>query len=183
MHQRFQRVVVDGADSYWAHVTSGVPQGSILGPMLFVIFINGLPDVVPDCISTGLYADDTKLYRNVSTIDDCEKLQDALTELSSWSYQNNMNFNASKCKVLSITRKVNPLHFQYHMDSTKLLRVNEEKDLGVIITENLSWESHLTCICANANKLLGLLERTFFSVIDSSVRKTLYLTLVKSKLS
>ncbi|CAB3980581.1 Hypothetical predicted protein [Paramuricea clavata] len=106
--------------------------------MLFVIFINDLPDVVPDCISTRLYADDTKLYRNVSTIGDCEKLQDALTELSSWSYQNNMNFNASKCKVLSITRKVNPLHFQYHMDSTKLLRVNEEKDLGVIITENLS---------------------------------------------
>ena len=183
VHQRFQRVVVDGAVSDWAHVTSGVPQGSILGPMLFVIFINDLPDVVPDCISTGLYADDTKLYRNVSTIGDCEKLQDALTELSSWSYQNNMNFNASKCKVLSITRKVNPLHFQYHMDSTKLLRVNEEKDLGVIITENLSWESHLTCICAKANKLLGLLKRTCISIIDSSVRKTLYLTLVRSKLS
>ena len=183
LHQRFQRVVVDGAVSDWAHVTSGVPQGSILGPMLFVIFINDLPDVVPDCISTGLYADDTKLYRNVSTIADCEKLQDALTELSSWSYQNNMNFNASKCKVLSITRKVNPLHFQYHMDSTKLLRVNEEKDLGVIITENLSWESHLTCICAKANKLLGLLKRTCISIIDSSVRKTLYLTLVRSKLS
>ncbi|CAB4041741.1 Hypothetical predicted protein, partial [Paramuricea clavata] len=183
LHQRFQRVVVDGAVSDWVHVTSGVPQGSILGPMLFVIFINDLPDVVPDCISTGLYADDTKLYRNVSTIGDCKKLQDALTELSSWSYQNNMNFNASKCKVLSITRKVNPLHFQYHMDSIKLLRVNEEKDLGVIITENLSWESHLTCICAKANKLLGLLKRSCISIIDSSVRKTLYLTLVRSKLS
>ncbi|CAB4033653.1 RNA-directed DNA polymerase from mobile element jockey, partial [Paramuricea clavata] len=71
----------------------------------------------------------------------------------------------------------------YHMDSTKLLRVNEEKDLGVIITENLSWESHLTCICAKANKLLGLLKRTCISIIDSSVRKTLYLTLVRSKLS
>ncbi len=75
------------------------------------------------------------------------------------------------------------MHFQYHMDSTKLLRVNEEKDLGVIITENLSWESHLTCICAKANKLRGLLKRTCISIIDSSVRKTLYLTLVRSKLS
>ena len=69
------------------------------------------------------------------------------------------------------------------MDSTKLLRVNEEKDLGVIITENLSWESHLTCICAKANKLLGLLKRTCISIIDRSVRKTLYLALVKSNLS
>ncbi|CAB3993141.1 Hypothetical predicted protein [Paramuricea clavata] len=96
-----------------------------------------------------------------------------------------MNFNASKCKVLSIARKANPLHFQYHMDSTKLRRVNEEKDLGLIITENLSCESHLTCICAKANKfnLLGLLKRTCISIIDSSVRKTLYLTLVRSKLS
>ena len=148
LHQRFQRVVVDGAVSDWAYVTSGVPQGSILGPMLFAIFINDLPDVVPDCMSTGLYADDTKLYKNVSTIGDCEKLQEALTELSSWSHQNNMNFDASKCKILSITRKLNPLHFQYHRDSTKLLRINEEKDLGVIITENLSLESNLTYISA-----------------------------------
>jgi hypothetical protein len=101
--------------------------------MLFVIFINDFPDVVPDCISTGLDADNTKLDRNVSTIGDREKLQDALTELSFWSHQNNMHFNASKCKILSITRKVNPLHFQYHMDSTKLLRVNEEKDLDHIL--------------------------------------------------
>ena len=69
------------------------------------------------------------------------------------------------------------------MNSTKLHGVNEEKDLGVIITDNLSWESHLTCICAKANKLLGLLERTCISIIDRSFRKTLYLALVKSKLS
>ena len=100
LHQRLQRVVLDGAVYDWAHVTSGILPGSILGPMLFVIFIN---DFVSDGISTGLYANETKLYRNVSSIGDCEKLQDALTELCSWSRQNNMNFKASKCKVLSIS--------------------------------------------------------------------------------
>ena len=69
------------------------------------------------------------------------------------------------------------------MDCTKLLRVNEEKDLAVIITENLSRETHVSSICAKANKLLGLLQRTCLSVTDKSVRKTLYLLLVKSKLS
>ena len=67
------------------------------------------------------------------------------------------------------------------MDCTKLLQVNEEKDLAVTITENLSWETHISSICAKANKLLGLLKRTCLS--DKSVRKTLYLSLVKSKLS
>ena len=183
LHQRFQRVVVDGAVSDCAHVTLDAPQGSILGPTLFVIFINDLPDFVPNGISTGLYADETKLYRNVSSVSDCEKLQKALSELCFWSRQNNMNFKALKCKVLSITRKVNPLHFEYHMDCTKLLRVNEEKDLGVTITENLSRETHITSICVKANnKLLGPLKRTRVSITDKSVRKTLYLSLVKSKL-
>ena len=84
--------------------------------------------------------------------------------LSTW-FSQNPSYGLI-CKVLSITRKVNSLHFQYHMDSTKLLRVNEEKELGVIITENLSWESHLTCICAKANKLLDLLKRTCISIVD-----------------
>ena len=94
-----------------------------------------------------------------------------------------MNLKASKCKVLSITRKVNPLHFENHMDSTKLLRVNEEKDLRMIINEKLSWEAHIPDICAKANKLLCQLKRTCVSITDRSVRRTHYLSLVKSKLS
>jgi hypothetical protein len=83
--------------------------------MLFVIFINDLPDVVPECFSTGHYADDTKPYRNVSSIDDSEKLQDAPTQPYS---------------ALFITLNVNPLRFEYHMQSTKLIRAEGEKNLG-----------------------------------------------------
>ena len=76
LHNRTQRVVVEGAAPSWSPVTSGVPQGSILGLMLFLLFINDFPDVIPESTSTGLYADDTKLYREISTPDYCSQLQE-----------------------------------------------------------------------------------------------------------
>ena len=96
MNGRFQRVVVDGVASQWAPVTSGVPQGSILGPMLFIIFINDLPDVLLDRTMEALYADDTKLYWSIISVSDCEHLQQALTNLDAWSRDRNIKFNASK---------------------------------------------------------------------------------------
>ena len=88
-HNRTQRVVVEGAASSWSPVTSGVPQGSILGPILFLLFINDFPDVIPESTSTGLYADDTKLYREISTLEDCSQLQEALSCADVWSKDNN----------------------------------------------------------------------------------------------
>ena len=114
---RFQRVVVDGSASHWAAVTSGVPQGSILGPVLFAIFINDLPEILPDKTMAALYADDTKVYRPIKSEADCENLQEALTNLVCWNHNNNLDFNQSKCKVLTITRKKNPLVYPYHMNS------------------------------------------------------------------
>ena len=81
---RSQRVILDGVASQWGQVTSGVPQGSLLGPVLFVLFINDLPGVLPEGTQSALYADDTK----VSSIADCERLQQALTNLHSWSHDN-----------------------------------------------------------------------------------------------
>ena len=75
---RLQRVVIDGATSQWAPVNSGVPQGSLLGPLLFIIFINDLPDAAIGDVSTSLYADDTKVYRNINTIEDCMSIQKTL---------------------------------------------------------------------------------------------------------
>ena len=105
LNGRCQRVVIDGASSHWAPVTSGVPQGSILGPILFVIFINYLPDILPNEKMASLYADDTKVYNLIRSIADCEKVQQSLSNLERWSRDNNLDFNSSKCKVLTITRK------------------------------------------------------------------------------
>ena len=159
-----------------------MPQGSILGPILFVIFINDLPDVLLDGTMAALYADDTKLYRNITSVSDWERLQQALTNLDAWSRDCNIKFNASKCKVLTVTRKKSPVSYDYYLGPEKLLRVQEEKDLGVIISSKLLWESHIHAIIAKANKLLGLLKRTCPLLTDTKVRRTLYLSLVKSQL-
>ena len=124
---RLQRVVVDGVAFQWMSVTSGVPQGSILGPLLFAIFINDFPDVVKDRLQTALYADDSKIYESISSIQCCETLQHSLDSLNTWSYINNMSFNASKCKVLTVTRKLNPVNFDYHLEDKTLAPVRKEK--------------------------------------------------------
>jgi hypothetical protein len=119
-----QCVVVDGATSEWSQVTSGVPQGSILGPMLFLLFINDLPDIIPPSTSTGLYADDTKLYKAIRSRQDCDLLQESLSLADDWSKQSNIDFNASKCKVLTISCRKSPIETKYHLGSTKLVRVD-----------------------------------------------------------
>ena len=176
LKDRSQRVVVDGVASQWAPVTSGVPQGSILGPMLFVVFINDLPDSIPDKTTAALYADDTKLYRSIVSVADCEDQQQALTKLDTWSSVSNLKFNASKCKVLTVTRKRSPILHTYQLGCKELLRVGQEKDLGVTLTSNryLSWDTHINVIVAKSNKLLGLLKRTCPLLTDVKVRRTLY---------
>ena len=106
---RTERVVIEGIALRWSPVTSGVPQGSMLGPLLFVIFINDLPDVVQHGTETAMCVDDTKLHHKMTSTDVCKCLQQSLKNLNSWSIQNNIHFNVSKCKVLTITGKKTPV--------------------------------------------------------------------------
>ena len=153
----------------------------VLGPMLLLLFINDLPDVIPESTSTGLYADDTKLYREFSTPEDCSQLQEVLSCANVWSKDNNMNFNPSKCKILTFSRRKTPFLFEYYLGSSELKRVNDEVDLGITVTSNFSWTTHINKIKVNANRLLGLLRRTCPLLTDRSIRRTLYLSLVKSQ--
>jgi hypothetical protein len=104
---RKQRVVAEGVASEWSPVTSGVPQGSILCPMLFLLFINDLPDAIPQAISTstGLYADDAKLYKAITSNEDSACLQTALSCAGVWSVDSNITFSTSKCKIMTISRR------------------------------------------------------------------------------
>ncbi|CAB3999723.1 Hypothetical predicted protein [Paramuricea clavata] len=134
---RTQRVVVEGVASEWSPVTSGVPQGSILGPMLFLLFINDLPDAIPQATSTGLYAEDAKLYKAITSNEDSACLQTALSCAGVWSVDSNITFNTSKCKIMTISRRRRPLIANYHLSSADLKRVDSEVDLGITLTNKI----------------------------------------------
>ncbi len=131
----------------------------------------------------ALYADDTKVYNSIRSIAGCEKVQQALTNLECWSRNNNLDFNSSKCKVLTITRKKYPLTYDYQMNSKAVSRVEKEKDLGACVNSNLTWNDHIFTITAKGNRMVGLLKRTCPLLTNTTVRRTLYLTLVRSQLT
>ena len=107
-------------------------------------------------------------------------LQQDLNNLEVWSSKNSIQFNPSKCKILTVTRKRNPITFPYKLTSNDLVGCDEERDLGITISYNLKWDSRITKIRSTANKCLGLLKHTCYDLPDTQVRRALYLSLVKS---
>lgn len=180
---RSQRVCVNGVQSEWAQVRSGVPQGSVLGPVLFVAFINDLPDVVSSICK--MYADDTKVYRQVVTDEDREKLQKDLDELVKWADKWQLRFNAEKCKVLHLGSKNS--NFQYSMkkhgsdENVTLEATSLEKDLGVNVDQELKFSKHTEIQVNKANRILGLVRRSY-EYLDCESMKHLFCALVRPHL-
>ncbi|MCG8431742.1 MAG: hypothetical protein MJA29_11285, partial [Candidatus Omnitrophica bacterium] len=152
LSDRQQRVVVEGAVSPLLPVVSGVPQGSILGPLLFSMYVNDLPATISELTDSGLYADDAKCYRTIRDLNDCIALQGDLDMLWQWSNVWGLGFSIPKCQVVSITRKANPIHFHYNLHGTVLERVNDVKDLGVTVQSNLTWNRHVDQVVDSANR-------------------------------
>ena len=162
---RKQRVVLNGQTSHWSSVTSGVPQGSCLGPTLFLIFIND----IDNCINTitgiiSKFADDTKVGRVVADEKDREELQREIDNLMDWTNKWQMEFNASKCKVIHFGKK-NP-GYSYTMGGfapagVVLEAVEEEKDVGVMVSNTLKPSSQCAKAAKKANQVLGQMVRAF----------------------
>lgn len=177
---RSQIVKVNGEESFPAPVKSGIPQGSVLGPILFVIYINDLPDALKGNIF--LFADDTKILRCITSENDSISLQQDIDKLESWSKAWLLSFNTEKCHVLSLGRIENTQHtHRYKLYDEELEHVFTEKDLGVIFDAELKFEEHISAKVNKANAIAGLIRRSF-SFLDKDLFKRLYTTFVRPHL-
>ena len=174
---RRQRVVINGSRSSWADVTSGIPQGSVLGPVLFICYINDMPSSVQSSIY--LFADDAKLCRNIASDDDPPALQHDLQQLEKWSEEWQLHFNPSKCKVMHLGHQ-HP-NRDYTMGATTLATTTSEKDLGVYVDTELTFEKHIETVVNQANRMLGLIRRSY-TYLDSQSLLKLYTSLVRATL-
>jgi len=173
---RSQQVVVGGEKSSVSSVSSGVPQGTVLAPLLFLCFINDITKNISSSIK--LYADDVLIYRSIDTKADCLLLQKDLITLENWAHKWNMCFSPLKCEFLKITNNRDVILFNYFIQNTEIREVQETKYLGVTLNNNLKWSSHIQIISKKANSVLGFLRRNF-STCPTNVKSALYKSLVR----
>lgn len=178
LSNRTQFVRYSGAVSPSIMVTSGVPQGSHIGPILFNLFVNDITENFANskCL---MFADDLKLFRIINNTYDALSLQNDLNNLSLWCDANLLKLNPAKCNQISFTRSNNPIIFEYHFNNATLNKVNLIKDLGVLFDQKMTFKSHILKITSQALKVLGCIHRdsSFFSI---ETYKLLYSTLVRS---
>ncbi|KAI8493409.1 DTW domain-containing protein 2 [Branchiostoma belcheri] len=177
--ERTQCVVFDGGTSKTVKVTSGVPQGTVLGPLLFLLYINDLPQSVSSHVR--LFADDCLIYRIITKPSDAQGLQSDLDALTGWQNRWLMSFNPSKCHILHITRKRHPILTQYTLCNEILTSVKSHPYLGVHLSDDLRWDTHIKHTTSKAGRVLGVIRRNL-THCPSRVKATCYKALVRPHL-
>ena len=173
---RTQCVVVRGSSSKVAAVLSGVPQGTVLGPLLFLAYINDMPLAANSTIA--LFADDSFIYRIINSKEDADQLQNNLDNLVAWENDWSMQFHPDKCKLLRITNKRNIIDADYYIHGVQLGNVEKAKYLGVTLTRKLSWNAHISGVCSKAHNARFFLQR---NLVKSSkiTRLSCYKTFIR----
>lgn len=183
---RYQKVVLSGKSSSWLPVTSGIPQGSVLGPLLFSLYINDIHYGMTQGTKVNLFADDSIVYREIRTREDCLILQSDLDVLSQWSDTWLLKFNVSKCAHMRISRRLNghmptvPI-VRYSLCGEHLPHSQAEKYLGVTIQSNLKFDQHIRSVILRSNSMLGLLKRNL-SPCSIPAKLSAYSALIRSRL-
>ena len=182
LSNRRQRTTISGITSKTLPVTSGVPQGSILGPLLFLLYEDHLSNSVRNS-TIATFADDTKIFRTINSDADALALQKDLKNFEDNSKYVNLTLNASKCEVLRVTRKHNKIIYPYKLSCGTILTSTVcERDLGILTSPDLTWSKHINHQCNKANKTLGYVRRSTLDIKSITVRRTLYLSLIRAQL-
>ena len=148
-------------------------------PVLFLLFVNDLPDSVTTS-KVAMFADDTKLFSAIKCQSDAVLLQNDLRHLEHWSSISGLTFNESKCKQQQITRKITPITSTYMLNDQQLDTTDTERDLGLCVSSNLTWKVQIRQQVSKAGKLLGYIRRNTMFVTDITPTRSLYLALVRS---
>ena len=177
---REQYVIVNGEKSSSGRVTSGIPQGTVLGPLLFVVYIN---DILENVTSDGfLFADDTKIFRAITSKNDALHLQSDIDTLTRWSEKWGMEFNREKCHVLTLGKFEDTKYtHRYELGGEEIEHVFTEKDLGITIDSELKYDEHISNKIKIANGIVGLMRRSF-SYLDPESFKKLFCAFVRPHL-
>ena len=182
--ERKQYVVVDGSCSPTLQVISGVPQGSVLGPLLFSIYLNDVAECISGSSKINLFADDIALYRTITSPDDYLALQSDVNAINSCLVAKHLTLNSQKCCYLFISRKrtssIPPPCL--NIGNLPLARVSKYKYLGITITADLMWSTHITNICNKTRRLIGLLYRRFYKFSSCSTMLRLYVSFIRPHL-
>ena len=182
LNNRQQRVVISGSSSEFFPVLSGVPQGSVLGPLLFVLYIDDLAEYF--CRTSRnilLFADDCKLFRNVSHEQDVELLQNDIFTFVSWCDKWLLKVNPQKSTTVTISLKKFPIKSAYFINDDAVSSVSSHKDLGVVIDSKLNFNDHITATSKSAMRLLGMLYR-FTEIRDPSALSLFYKSFISPKI-
>ena len=171
-------MTTQGAESTWRPVISSVVQGSVLGPLCFLIYMNDLESNLK-ASTVSKFADDTKLIHTVETEEDRTGMQNSLNDLHTWASTWQMKFNEGKCSVMHFGKQ-NP-HYTYTMGSSELKEANEEKDLGILVNKSLKVASQCAAAAKKGNRVLGMIKRNF-SFRTKEVIVKLYKSLVRPHL-
>ena len=179
LHDRKQCVRIGNTLSREISVKSGVPQGSHLGPVLFLLSFNSVASNFNKC-KCLMYADDLKLFGPVSSDDDCNDIQEDLTKLANWCDKNFLEININKCKVLRVYKSKRPVEYNYDISGITLESVDSFNDLGVTFCSDLSFNKHIDNIVIKATRMLGFIRRVSYNICDTKAIKSLYNSLVRS---
>ena len=158
-------------------MVSGLPQGTVLGPLLFLLHINDLPSVVSSKVR--LFTDDCIIYRNIKNKEDQIALQKDITLLENWGNTGGMRFNAAKCNIMRVSQTRDPKLFNYSLTGQVLEEVMDAKYFGVTLSNDLEWSKHIATMTNKANSKLSFLRR-YLKGCPEKLKQTAYFSLIRS---